>query len=41
MKVLNDPEKPAIWPIRGQQRFMVNFALAEAVAAVGGRHDDE
>jgi len=32
MKVLNDPEKPCYGQFGGQQSFMVNFALAEAVA---------
>ena len=31
MKVLNDPEKPCYGQFGGQQSFMVNFALAEAV----------
>jgi hypothetical protein len=31
-KVLNDPEKPCSGQFGGQQSFMVNFALAEAVA---------
>jgi hypothetical protein len=32
MEVLNDPEKPCYGQFGGQQSFMVNFALAEAVA---------
>ena len=32
MNVLNDPEKPCYGQFGGQQSFMVNFALAEAVA---------
>ena len=32
MHVLNDPEKPCYGQFGGQQSFMVNFALAEAVA---------
>jgi len=32
MQVLNDPEKPCYGQFGGQQSFMVNFALAEAVA---------
>jgi hypothetical protein len=32
MDVLNDPEKPCYGQFGGQQSFMVNFALAEAVA---------
>ena len=32
LKVLNDPEKPCSGQFGGQQSFMVNFALAEAVA---------
>lgn len=32
MAVLNDPEKPCSGQFGGQQSFMVNFALAEAVA---------
>jgi len=32
MDVLNDPEKPCHGQFGGQQSFMVNFALAEAVA---------
>ena len=32
MAVLNDPEKPCYGQFGGQQSFMVNFALAEAVA---------
>jgi len=32
MNVLNDPEKPCSGQFGGQQSFMVNFALAEAVA---------
>ena len=32
MDVLNDPEKPCSGQFGGQQSFMVNFALAEAVA---------
>jgi len=31
-KVLNDPDKPCSGQFGGQQSFMVNFALAEAVA---------
>ena len=31
MNVLNDPEKPCYGQFGGQQSFMVNFALAEAV----------
>jgi len=31
MKVLNDPDKPCYGQFGGQQSFMVNFALAEAV----------
>ena len=31
MRVLNDPEKPCYGQFGGQQSFMVNFALAEAV----------
>jgi hypothetical protein len=37
LKVLNDPDKPCSGQFGGQQSFMVNFALAEAVAKqVGG-----
>ena len=32
MNVLNDPEKPCYGQFGGQQSFMVNFALTEAVA---------
>ncbi len=32
MNVLNDPEKPCYGQFGGQQSFMVNFALVEAVA---------
>ncbi len=32
MSVLNDPEKPCYGQFGGQQSFMVNFALVEAVA---------
>ena len=32
LKVLNDPDKPCSGQFGGQQSFMVNFALAEAVA---------
>ncbi|HSQ91326.1 MAG TPA: class I SAM-dependent methyltransferase [Nitrospiraceae bacterium] len=32
MRVLNDPEKPCYGQFGGQQSFMVNFALVEAVA---------
>jgi len=32
LKVLNDPEKPCSAQFGGQQSFIVNFALAEAVA---------
>ena len=32
LKVLNDPEKPCSGQFGGQQSFIVNFALAEAVA---------
>jgi hypothetical protein len=32
LNVLNDPEKPCYGQFGGQQSFMVNFALAEAVA---------
>ena len=32
MHVLNDPEKPCYGQFGGQQSFMVNFALAEAVS---------
>ncbi len=32
MNVLNDPEKPCYGQFGGQQSFMVNFALAEAIA---------
>ena len=32
LKVLNDPEKPCYGQFGGQYSFMVNFALAEAVA---------
>jgi hypothetical protein len=32
LKVLNDPEKPCSGQFGGQQSFMVNFALADAVA---------
>ena len=32
MEVLNDPEKPCYGQFGGQQSFMVNFALVEAVA---------
>ena len=32
MDVLNDPEKPCYGQFGGQQSFMVNFALAEAIA---------
>ena len=32
LKVLNDPDKPCYGQFGGQQSFMVNFALAEAVA---------
>jgi hypothetical protein len=32
MAVLNDPEKPCYGQFGGQQSFMINFALAEAVA---------
>jgi len=32
LKVLNDPEKPCSAQFGGQQSFMVNFALADAVA---------
>jgi hypothetical protein len=32
MNVLNDPEKPCYGQFGGQQSFMVNFALAEAVS---------
>ncbi len=32
LAVLNDPEKPCYGQFGGQQSFMVNFALAEAVA---------
>jgi hypothetical protein len=32
MYVLNDPEKPCYGQFGGQQSFMINFALAEAVA---------
>lgn len=32
MKVLNDPEKPCYGQFGGQYSFMINFALAEAVA---------
>ena len=32
MEVLNDPEKPCYGQFGGQQSFMVNFALAEAVS---------
>jgi hypothetical protein len=36
-KVLNDPDKPCSGQFGGQQSFMVNFALAEAVAKqIGG-----
>ncbi len=32
MQVLNDPEKPCYGQFGGQQSFMVNFALVEAIA---------
>jgi len=32
LKILNDPDKPCSGQFGGQQSFMVNFALAEAVA---------
>src|SRR5262245_1302508 len=35
-KVLNDPDKPCSGQFGGQQSFMVNFALAEAVAKQAG-----
>ncbi|HKY71052.1 MAG TPA: SAM-dependent methyltransferase [Nitrospira sp.] len=36
LKVLNDPDKPCSGQFGGQQSFMVNFALADAVAQQGG-----
>lgn len=33
LRVLNDPEKPCYTQVGGQYSFMVNFALAQAVAA--------
>jgi hypothetical protein len=37
LKVLNDPDKPCSGQFGGQQSFMVNFALADAVARQAGR----
>ncbi len=39
MNVLNDPEKPCYGQFGGQYSFMINFALAEAIAKhVGMKH---
>ena len=39
LKVLNDPDKPCSGQFGGQQSFMVNFALADAVAKQVGSVD--